>query len=242
MLFFSKKLYWKDFFNGEYIDIHSHLIPKVDDGVNSIEEAVKLANDLIGLGIQKFITTPHILSGIWDNNENSLKEAYQKYNQEFNANNIEITCAAEYMLDSNFMSKIKDKKLLTLKDNIVLVEMSYQQPTLNLFELIFELQVEGYKPVLAHPERYNYYHNNFDIYKKLKKAGCLFQLNLLALNGYYGNHIFKIAEKLLLNDMYDYSGTDVHHMNHVNSLSKPIVTKRKSELENLLKKNFSFKK
>ena len=122
------------------------------------------------------------------------------------------------------------------------LEMSYFNAPINLYELLFEIQLKGYKPVLAHPERYNFYHHNFKEYYKLKTSGCLFQLNLLSLTEHYGKQVQKTAEKLLKEHMYDFAGTDVHHQNHLHLLQKIGTIKNLKNLESLLLNNTKFLK
>ncbi len=139
------------------------------------------------------------------------------------------------MMDEQFSAIIeKDEEILTLKDNLVLVEMSYFSPPINLYDILFQLQLKGYKPVLAHPERYNSYHTNFQNYYKLKRAGCLFQLNLLSLTEQYGKYVQKTAEKLLKENMYDFVGTDTHHQNHLQLLEKVGTKKNFKNIEQLM--------
>ena len=123
----------------------------------------------------------------------------------------------------------------------VLVEMSYLNAPIQLYDVLFELQIAGYKPVLAHPERYLFYYNNFNEYYKLKKAGCLFQLNLLSTVGYYGKEVAALTEKLLVNEMYDLVGSDVHHENHINAFNNKIVVKSYSNLMHPIERNKMFK-
>ncbi|MNX60673.1 Tyrosine-protein phosphatase YwqE [compost metagenome] len=157
--------------------------------------------------------------------------------------NIPLKAAAEYFMDDWFENHFKSEKLLTLKDNYVLVEMSYMNAPIQLYKTLFDLQVAGYIPVLAHPERYLFYHKNFNEYNKLKKAGCMFQLNLLAVVGYYGSEITKVAEELLKKGMYDFVGTDVHHNNHIASFNQKIKIDNKNVplLKEIISNNQFFK-
>jgi protein-tyrosine phosphatase len=144
-------------------------------------------------------------------------------------------------MDDQFVQLFQSHNLLTLKDNYVLVEMSYINPPIQLYSILFDLQVAGYIPVLAHPERYLFYHNNFNEYLKLKRAGCLFQLNLLSVVGYYGAAITKIAEQLLQKGMYSYVGSDVHHDNHVAAFKQKINLKDSTPLKEVIANNQFFK-
>ena len=144
------------------------------------------------------------------------------------------------MMDEQFSKRLENDDILTLKDNFILVEMSYFNAPNNLFEIIFEIQLKGYKPVLAHPERYIFYHKNFKMYNKLKKAGCLFQLNLLSLTEQYGKNVQKTSHQLLKENSYDFVGSDTHHEGHL-ELLKTIGTKKNlDKIKHLLVNNKQF--
>jgi tyrosine-protein phosphatase YwqE len=119
--------------------------------------------------------------------------------------------------------------------------MSYINAPIQLYSILFDLQVAGYIPVLAHPERYLFYHNNFNEYIKLKNAGCLLQLNLLSVVGYYGPQIAKIAEQMLAKGMYSYVGSDVHHDNHIAAFEQKVKLKDLAPLKEAIANNQFFK-
>ena len=243
MLFFSKqKVILKDLIPDSHIDIHSHLLPGIDDGAQTIEDTLFLIDSLKIMGIAKFITTPHIFSGFWDNNKEKIQELEAKTISELKESNLNIPfqAASEYLLDDHFVSLFQKGEVLTLKDNYVLVEMSYLNPPIQLFDIIFDLQIAGYKPVLAHPERYTFYHNDFDQYLKLKNSGCLFQLNLLSTVGYYGAAVTQVAEKLLKNGLIDFVGSDVHHKKHIDSFDEKILIKDLQPLKEAFANNQFF--
>jgi protein-tyrosine phosphatase len=195
------------------------------------------------MGMSHAITTPHISHYIWKNSPEIIIAKYKETSILLDKENINIpfNAAAEYFMDDWFESHLQTEKLLTLKDNYVLVEMSYQNAPIQLYKIIFELQVAGYIPVLAHPERYLYYRKDFNEYEKLKKAGCFFQLNLLSTVGYYGERITKTAEELLKKGMYDFTGTDVHHMKHIASFNEKIKIDSVANLKEVIQNNQFFK-
>lgn len=241
-IFKLKKPLLKDLIPDNYIDIHSHILPGIDDGAQTFEDSLRLTKALQGFGTTQIITSPHIFQNFWENNSQNIRANEQLTQKELKKNNIHIPfrAAAEYMMDDSFVKLFQSEKLLTLKDNYVLVEMSYINAPIQLYSILFDLQVAGYIPVLAHPERYVFYHNNFDEYKKLINAGCLLQLNLLAVVGYYGEGIAKIAEKLLQNGMYSFVGSDVHHKNHLAAFHQKIKIKETTLLQDLIAKNQFF--
>ncbi len=241
--FLRSKPILKDLIPDDHIDIHSHILPGIDDGAATIEASIRLIKGLQGFGVAQFIATPHIISHVWDNTHEQIlaKAANTVLELEKRSCTIPLRAATEYMMDDNFVKLFKSSELLTLKDNYVLVEMSYINAPIQLYSIIFDLQVAGYIPILAHPERYLFYHKNFDEYKKLKRSGCLFQLNLLAIVGYYGNEIMKIAEELLLKGMYDYVGSDVHHDKHITSFDLKVKMKDIAPLKEAIANNQFFK-
>jgi tyrosine-protein phosphatase YwqE len=240
--FLKSKPLLKDLIPENYVDIHSHLLPGIDDGSKSLEDTVSLLTQMNGIGIKHFITTPHIFTNVWDNTESLISENLQTTKHQLSGKNLytSFQAGAEYMIDSYFMKRLETEKLLTLKDNFVLIEMSYLHPPMQLFDIIFEIQLAGYKPVLAHPERYVFYTKNFREYEKLKKSGCLFQLNLLSCVDYYGVVITETADKLLKKGMIDFVGSDIHHQNHVDSFSRKVTLKNTLELEKAINNNLFF--
>jgi len=244
VLFFSKnKSVLKDLIPDNHVDIHSHLLPGIDDGARTFADSLRLTKALQSFGVTQIITTPHIIQHVWDNSQEDIEalSTITKSNLETENILIPFKAAAEYLMDDQFVRLFQSKNLLTLKDNYVLVEMSYINAPIQLYTILFDLQVAGYTPILAHPERYLFYQNNFDEYKKLKRAGCLFQLNLLSVVGYYGALINKTAEKLLSQGLYDYVGSDVHHDNHITAFSQKVSIKDTLPLKEIISNNQFFK-
>ncbi len=240
---FKSKPVLKDLIPDNHIDIHSHLLPGIDDGAKTFEDTLRLTRALQNFGIQQIITTPHIIQNVWENTHEGIIINKNSTESELKKKDIHLPfqAAAEYLMDDQFVKLFQSHDVLTLKDNYVLVEMSYINAPIQLYSILFDLQVAGYIPVLAHPERYLFYHNNFSEYQKLKKAGCLFQLNLLAVVGYYGEGITKIAEQLLQKGMYDFVGSDVHHDNHIAAFDKKIKIKEVKPLQEIMANNQFFR-
>lgn len=240
---FQSKPLLKDLIPENYVDIHSHLIPGIDDGAKTFEDSLQLTKALQSFGTSQCITTPHIIQNIWNNTYENIEEKEVVTVIELKKNNISIPfrAAAEYMIDEQFITLFQSKSLLTLKDKYVLVEIPYINPPIELYNILFDLQVAGYIPVLAHPERYIFYHNNFEEYNKLKRAGCLFQLNLLSVVGYYGDRISETAEKLLQKGMYNFVGSDVHHDNHIAAFAQKVKLKDLSTIKEVIANNQFFR-
>ncbi len=243
MFFFKKKeKQISDFFTDNFVDIHSHLLPGIDDGANDLNQTIDLIKKMRALGIKNIITTPHVLGTIYPNSSETIKNKLIEVQEELvkrNMMDVSIRAAAEYMMDEQFIKRLQNDDLLTLKEKYILVEMSYFNPPVNLFEIIFDIQLKGYKPILAHPERYNFYHNDFQKYYKLKQAGCLFQLNILSLTDHYGKFVNKTTHKLLKENLYDFIGTDTHHIQHLALLQKTMTSKNKKLINMLLKNNLT---
>ncbi len=241
---FKSKPRLKDLIPDGHVDIHSHLLPGIDDGAKTFEDTLRLTRAMQDMGIQELITTPHIIQHVWDNTHETILTKKKSTQEELKRNGIvtPFRAAAEYLMDDRFVELFKSEQLLTLKDNYVLVEMSYINAPIQLYSILFDLQVAGYIPVLAHPERYLFYHNNFGEYEKLKRAGCLFQLNLLSVVGYYGDNIAKIADQLLQKGMYSFVGSDIHHDKHLAAFDQKLKIKESKPLQEVIQNNKFFKR
>ncbi len=215
-------------YTGIAMDIHAHLIPGIDDGPKVMEESLELIRGLESLGYRRLTATPHVMSDYYPNSRDYILESHQKLLAAVKAAGIdmEIGVAAEYYMDSQFLSIIENEEVLTLPNNQVLMEMSFVSPPPNLYHFVFRLQTKSYQPVLAHPERYLFLKKNFHEYERLKEHGVRFQLNILSLTGHYGHPVAEMGWKLLKSGMIDYAGTDVHHLRHVEILREALQDKR----------------
>jgi tyrosine-protein phosphatase YwqE len=216
------------------VDIHSHLLPGIDDGVDSMDSAIEVIKGFHNLGYSRLITTPHIMHDFYKNTPEIILPLLEDVKQEIAKENIpiELEAAAEYYLDEHFMELIEDQKpLLTFGDNYVLFELSFVSKPLTLREAIFKLQTKGYKPILAHVERYLYFHKNIDELLDLKNTGVFFQLNLLSLSGYYSKGVKQIAQKLINHQAIDFIGSDCHNANQLMSLSKVLTGAEMNSLQ-----------
>jgi tyrosine-protein phosphatase YwqE len=218
---FNKKAPMQADFSGIRTDMHSHLLPGIDDGSPDADMSLTLIIGLKELGYQKFIATPHILSDMYPNDPDSIGSAKGVLEKalEVNKEKVPLHAAAEYYLDDHFSTLLDNKvPLLTLKDNYVLIEFPFVSPPYNYKEQIFQLQLNGYQPVLAHPERYTYFSNRKEVYDELKGSGCLFQTNLLSFTGYYGRQAQELANYFVKTGYIDLVGTDLHHERHLQAL------------------------
>lgn len=240
--FFKSKPVLRDLIPTGFVDIHSHLLFGIDDGAKTVEDTKFLMDSMTSLGFGKAITTPHTTPYIWDNTKEMILSKEQEVKQALpqETQSLQLRVASEYLMDDSFSKRIQTEQLLTLQGNYVLVEMSYLNPPIQLFDILFELKSAGYQIVLAHPERYHFYHANLEMYKRLKKAGCLFQLNLLSVTGYYGSKVAEVAAHLLAAGSIDFVGSDIHHANHIKGFDSKLVIKDRSALEEAFSKNTLF--
>jgi len=209
-------------------DMHSHLLPDLDDGLKTLDETIVFIDELYKLGYSKLICTPHIICDMYPNSPETILPKLEMVHSELKKTNINISveAAAEYMVDIEMEKHISSgQPLLTFGRNLILIEMSYMGASPNIEQVIFQLRLKGLQPVLAHPERYIFYHNDFENYHRFVDLGCLLQVNLLSLLGYYGRPVKIIAEKLLKNKMVDLLGTDMHHERHLAAL-KELASKK----------------
>ncbi|HYC28298.1 MAG TPA: CpsB/CapC family capsule biosynthesis tyrosine phosphatase, partial [Chitinophagaceae bacterium] len=180
--------------------MHSHLLPGIDDGAPDLESSLSFIRGLVDLGYKKLITTPHILWELYPNTPEKISTTMETLRKAVNEAGIEVElhAAAEYYMDEHFMELLRSKSpLLTIHDNMVLVEFSMITLPMDLHDILFEMQIQNYQPVLAHPERYAFLSRRRDYFDGLKDSGCLFQLNLLALTGYYGDTVKDLSEYFL---------------------------------------------
>ena len=205
-----------------HTDMHSHLIPGIDDGAPDLDTAVDLVKSLKQLGFKKIITTPHVMADLYPNSSDTIKQGLAELKKGLAAANIkiDIAVAAEYLIDEGFEALLEADDLLPVSGNRILIEMSFINPAPNLKTILFNLQTAGYIPIMAHPERYQYYFNDFSNFERLIDRGCELQVNLLSLTGYYGNPIKKMANKLIKANMVSYLGTDLHNHKHLEQMEE----------------------
>lgn len=203
-------------------DMHSHFIPGIDDGAQTIEDSLALLQAMQSMGFKSIVTTPHVNYDHYPNSSEKILKGLHEVHHALKEKNMDISlkAAAEYYIDDYFLQLLEHEPLLTIHQNHVLVEISMATQPSNLYEIVFNMQLKGYRPVLAHPERYLYYRDNKQIFSELKDRGCLLQLNTLSLAGYYGGEVKDMAEYILEHKLYSYAGTDMHHLKHAEVLQR----------------------
>ncbi|MBN9351746.1 MAG: histidinol phosphatase [Chitinophagaceae bacterium] len=204
-------------------DIHNHLLPGIDDGSPDVETSIALVRDLAEAGIKDFVCSPHIIQDMYRNTPETINLALDKLNEAIRKEKIDVKISAwaEYMLDEFFVETLRSgKQLQCISGKFILTELPLSVLPSNLESMAFEINTSGYHAVLAHPERYLYYHSRMESYTRLKELGFSLQLNLLSLTGYYGPRILTAAKYLLKHDLIDYVGTDLHHFDHLRMLTE----------------------
>lgn len=210
-------------------DMHSHILPGIDDGAQNLNDSILLAKRFRALGFERLFATPHVMADFFRNTPDTINRALDVLRKGLLDAEIdlEVNAAAEYYLDETLEKKVREKEVLTFGKNYLLFELSFVNAPQNLFDFIRKIQDAGYQPVLAHPERYPYYYSSMEYYQQIKETGCLLQLNSIALTGYYGSGAKRVAEEMAESHMVDFIGTDMHHLKHAaaleNSLSTPLM-------------------
>ncbi|MFD2098843.1 tyrosine-protein phosphatase [Flagellimonas iocasae] len=222
--FFEKKVFLADYLHG-LVDIHNHILPGIDDGAKTVDDSIGLLKGFSEIGVTNFVCTPHIMHNYYENTPSTIKDAYQKLEaklaKDSNYPDLTLDYAAEHMIDDNFEELLENKKVMGLKKEYLLIEMSYLQPSFNFEMAVDKIAHHNYFPILAHPERYMYFHQKYKKYNEMKTDGILFQLNLLSLSSEsYGTNVQKIAEKLLAENLIDYVGSDVHNLRQLNLIKE----------------------
>ncbi len=211
------------------IDIHSHLIPGIDDGAQSPEETLTLIRKLQEMGYEKAVTTPHIYFGMFPNSEEKIKEEYNKINDLLKKQNIDFSlqAAAEYFLEDEVLKKVKNhpENLLTFgkKEKFLLFEMSPRYPSVLLREFVLELRKNNIVPVLAHPARYSYVWGRTESLKEWKAMGIRIQANLNSFTATYGGKVKETALEIARKGLIDFLGTDTHYLKHLESIEKVLA-------------------
>lgn len=232
-LFKKKKIVPEFNFSSIGTDMHSHIIPGIDDGAQTLNDSFLLAKKFKALGYHKLIATPHIMADYFRNTPDTIHRGLDALRNGLKdiGLELEVDAAAEYYLDETLEKKIRQKEVLTFGGNYLLFELSYINAPQNLIDFIKMMQDAGYKPILAHPERYPYYYGAFENYHQIRETGCLLQMNTIALTGYYGSGAKKVAEEMVENHMVDFIGSDMHHLKHAAALEDSLTT---PFIENLL--------
>ena len=219
---FSKKKFLVDYLQN-FVDIHNHILPGIDDGAKNTQESIALIRGFKEIGIINLVATPHIMSSLYPNSRETITSSLDQLTNELLANDlkdISIEAAAEHMIDDNFEELLERGEVMPMRKQYLLVEMSYLQASINFDDATQRVMKKGFFPILAHPERYGYWHTNKANYSKYKKKGVQYQLNVLSLSDYYGPEVHKMALNLLDHGHFDYIATDIHRLEQLEALKE----------------------
>jgi len=200
--------------------MHSHILPGIDDGARRLDDSIALARRFKALGYQRLIATPHVMADYFRNTPDTIGRALDALREGLMQNDIDlqVDAAAEYYMDETFERKVREKNVLTFGKNYLLFELSFINYPANVYDMIKLMLDSGYQPVLAHPERYPYFHGTVDNYSRIKEQHCCLQTNAIALTGYYGPGPKALAEEMIDNNLLDFLGSDMHHLRHADAL------------------------
>lgn len=215
------------------VDMHSHLIPGIDDGAKTMDDSIAMLRQFEALGYKKVITTPHIVTGGYDNTPEIITKGRDKVREAIAANgvNLQFDAAAEYYADESMLPKIEKSDILTIGNNYVLIEFSFLAKTRVLSEVMYKLQAAGYKIILAHPERYPYmYGSDLEEYKSLCDKNVFLQLNILSLQGKYGAGAKAFAEKMIDANLISFLATDLHNIRQMEMVKEGLNIKHLNKL------------
>ncbi len=209
-------------------DIHCHILPGIDDGSPDVATSVELIGRMQKWGITRIIASPHVTKDVFENTPETTDAALDKLKSALSeaGNDIEVSHHAEYRLDDFSLAQWEEGKIMTMPRDYIMIENPFVSEAWFIDQTIFDLQVKGLKPVLAHPERYSYYFKKRDRYDVLHQAGALFQINLLSLAGAYGKEQVKMAEYLIDKGYVEFVGTDLHNANHADIIDRYLTTRQ----------------
>jgi protein-tyrosine phosphatase len=224
------------------VDMHNHFLPGIDDGAKKIEESIEMLQKMEQLGYSKIVMTPHIYPGLYENNKEIISSAFAKVKQAQHLfPSLELDFAAEYFFDDGLFDKISNSELLCFYGNHVLFEFSFLNMPQRTDDLYFKLHAKNYQGILAHVERYPYFHGDFESMQEIRNRGILLQLNLLSLTGRYGPTVKKQAEQLIDRSLIDIVATDAHRIEHLVLLEQHLSSKYFQKLMKLPLLNFTWK-
>ncbi|NJB86684.1 tyrosine-protein phosphatase YwqE [Lewinella marina] len=203
-------------------DMHAHWLPGIDDGAKDLTESLALIQRFVALGYRKLIATPHVMADLYPNSPAIILEKLELVREAVISSGIEIelSAAAEYLIDEGFTDLLQHDNLLTLPGNRILIEFSFVSMPANFAQVLFTAQAKGYQVVLAHPERYSYLHDKPEQLRKLVAKGVELQINTLSLTDHYGTAVRKVAAQLLNEGIVKWLGSDAHRMDHLDKMGR----------------------
>lgn len=220
-------------------DIHCHILPGIDDGAPDADYGAELVMRMSAWGLSRIIATPHVVGEVYENTPESISAALTRLQESMHAKGIPTTVqsAAEHRLDDLFSRNIIADTLISHPSKHVLIENSFMQEARDIDSIVIRLTNRGYIPIMAHPERFVYYHSaNLKRYFELHRLGVRFQVNLLSIAGRYGSEPRHVAERLIEAGIVDFFGTDVHRHEHCDAIEAFLSSRNYDKLLNAIKK------
>lgn len=208
-------------------DIHSHLCPGIDDGVANPEHGAELMAGLAEIGLERMIITPHFTADVYENTIETVDSSFERLKTAMAEQGVtmRLNVSGEYRIDDYLFALLRQGGVRPLPGDYLLVENPWIAEPPALLPFLDKLRRHyGFKPILAHPERYPYYVKSPKIYRELRQAGVSLQINLLSLAGYYGKPVKGVAESLLEADMVEFVGTDLHNSHHLKTLREYLAS------------------
>lgn len=196
------------------IDMHNHILYGIDDGCKTIEESIETIKNMKKIGFNNIVLTPHYIEDSSFKANNNLKlQRLEILKEELLKNNIDVNLflGNEIFINESINELIINKEIRSINNTrYILIELPFNNQILNLDDYLYELKLKGYKIIIAHPERYTYFKDNYKEARKLYDSGVLFQVNYGSIIGQYGSSSLKLVKKLLKDDMVDFISTDIH--------------------------------
>jgi len=211
-----------------FTDIHAHLVPGIDDGARDVDHGADLATELEALGIQKIILTPHVTDEVFPNNPSTVDPPFAELRRELQnrGSKLQLRVSGEYRIDDQLYDQLKAGLVRPMPGDYLLIECGWVSEPFRLEAFVNELvRTYGFKPILAHPERYPYYQREPSNYLRLRRMGLRFQINLLSLSGFYGKQVRDLAKEMLDKNMVEFVGTDLHNHKHLQSITEYMGTR-----------------
>ncbi len=207
-------------------DMHSHILPGIDDGAGDVDQSIEIIKGLRELGYSDFFFTPHVLGDYYPNTDSTIEKSYDKLNYHMELKHIDnkVGAVAEYFYDNRLVDLMEENSIRTFGlTKFFLFELSFRQKPQLLKEFIYNVQMKGYKPILAHPERYTF--TTIEMLEDLKNRGVHLQLDLMSLTNNYGKDVKKMADKIVKLKMFDFVGTDIHRIDQKPIIEEALCTK-----------------
>jgi len=224
------------------VDIHSHLLPGIDDGAKTMDHTIGMLRQFEAFGYKKLIMTPHVMDGVYNNTKEIILGKLEEVRAE--AKNLgidlELEASAEYFYDATLFDKLRSGDLLPFNGNHILFELSFRNEPSQLEDFVFQLNTSGFQPIIAHFERYGYYHGSTEMAQRLRDMGVWIQLNFNSLTGHYGPDVKKQGIRLIKEGLVDIAGTDCHRIEHLQLMEKHMTEEPFHELMALPLKNSEF--